>query len=69
MAEHAGTDMGRGPEAVPEEDEVTAVQVGDGWENEDGAARRPEGQAGKGVVTAFGKTRRPCSNAATVEGA
>ncbi|MFG3660434.1 helix-turn-helix domain-containing protein [Streptomyces sp. NPDC047706] len=32
------------------------VSLGDGWESGDGAGRRPEDEAGRGVVVAFGQT-------------
>jgi transcriptional regulator with XRE-family HTH domain len=34
------------------------VSLGDGWENDDGAGRRPEDETGRGVVTAFGQTMK-----------
>ncbi|OIJ67899.1 transcriptional regulator [Streptomyces mangrovisoli] len=35
-----------------------AVSLGDSWENDDGAGRRPEDEGGKGVVMAFGQTMK-----------
>ena len=32
------------------------VSLGDGWDNDDRAGRRPEDEAGRGVVVAFGQT-------------
>ncbi|MEU1464115.1 helix-turn-helix transcriptional regulator [Streptomyces sp. NPDC005727] len=32
------------------------VSLGDGWDNDDAAGRRPEDEAGRGVVVAFGQT-------------
>jgi transcriptional regulator with XRE-family HTH domain len=34
------------------------VNLGDGWERDDGAGRRPGDEAGKGVVTAFGQSMK-----------
>ncbi|MFF3892917.1 helix-turn-helix domain-containing protein [Streptomyces sp. NPDC001812] len=34
------------------------VGLGDGWDNDDGAGRRPEDEAGRGVVVAFGQTMK-----------
>ncbi|MFR9798024.1 Scr1 family TA system antitoxin-like transcriptional regulator, partial [Streptomyces sp. MS06] len=52
-----------GAEAVPGERENegdaaagAVVSLGDGWENDDGAGRRPEDEGGRGVVVAFGQT-------------
>jgi hypothetical protein len=43
-----------GAEAVPGERENdgmgAVVSLGDGWDNDDGAGRRPEDEAGRGVV-------------------
>ncbi|MFJ8712426.1 helix-turn-helix domain-containing protein [Streptomyces violaceus] len=50
MTERAGAD------ALPGGDGGAAVGLGDAWESGDGGAgRRPEDEAGKGVVCAFGK--------------
>ncbi|GAA3992007.1 helix-turn-helix transcriptional regulator [Streptomyces plumbiresistens] len=48
----AGTEVvaGTGDEAV--------VSLGDGWENDGGGGRRPEDDAGRGVVAAFGQTMK-----------
>lgn len=48
MTERKGAEAGA--EAV--------VSLGDGWENDDGAGRRPEDEAGRGVVVAFGQTMK-----------
>ncbi|MEU6541567.1 helix-turn-helix transcriptional regulator [Streptomyces sp. NPDC047000] len=37
---------------------TTVVGVGDEWENDDGSGRRPEKNAGRGVVVAFGLTMK-----------
>ncbi|MFF3331188.1 helix-turn-helix domain-containing protein [Streptomyces sp. NPDC002888] len=34
------------------------ASLGDGWENDEGGGRRPEEDAGRGVVTAFGQTMK-----------
>ncbi|MFD6326043.1 helix-turn-helix domain-containing protein [Streptomyces sp. NPDC058442] len=58
MAERKGAVAGA--EAVPGErghgGAGAVVSLGDGWDNDDGAGRRPEGEAGRGVVVAFGQT-------------
>ncbi|MFD4599873.1 helix-turn-helix domain-containing protein [Streptomyces sp. NPDC058464] len=59
MAEREGA----GAEAVPGERDnngvgAAVVNLGDGWENDDGAGRRPEEEAGRGVVVAFGQTMK-----------
>ncbi|CAL9606575.1 hypothetical protein SUDANB176_05542 [Streptomyces sp. enrichment culture] len=65
MAERTGA--GAGAEAVPGEREhgggdggagAAVVSLGDGWENDGGAGRRPEDEAGRGVVVAFGQTMK-----------
>ncbi|MEU7470751.1 helix-turn-helix transcriptional regulator [Streptomyces sp. NPDC044984] len=64
MAERAGAEAGA--EAVPGEREngdgggasAAVVSLGDGWESDDGAGRRPEDEAGRGVVVAFGQTMK-----------
>lgn len=60
MAEREGA--AAGAEAVPgerEHDGVGAVvSLGDGWDNDDGAGRRPEDEGGRGVVVAFGQTMK-----------
>ncbi|MFE9171336.1 helix-turn-helix domain-containing protein [Streptomyces kebangsaanensis] len=40
------------------EGDGAVVSPGDGWENDDGVRRRPEGEAGQGVVTAFGRSMK-----------
>lgn len=45
-------------EAVPGGGGGAVVNVGDGWESDDGGGRRPEDEAGRGVVTAFGQTMK-----------
>ncbi|MEV7861574.1 helix-turn-helix transcriptional regulator [Streptomyces hirsutus] len=64
MAERTGAEAGA--EAVPGEREngngggagAAVVSLGDGWENDDRAGRRPEDEAGRGVVVAFGQTMK-----------
>ncbi|PWI08607.1 transcriptional regulator [Streptomyces sp. NWU339] len=60
MAERKGAVAGA--EAVPGErghgGAGAAVSLGDGWDNDDGAGRRPEDEAGRGVVVAFGQTMK-----------
>ncbi|CAL9552374.1 hypothetical protein SUDANB58_04474 [Streptomyces sp. enrichment culture] len=34
------------------------VSLGDGWDSDDGSGRRPEDEAGRGVVVAFGQTMK-----------
>lgn len=46
-------------EAVAGGEGAAVVSAGDGWEGDDGGGgRRPEDEAGKGVVTAFGKNMK-----------
>lgn len=47
-----------GVEVTPVGDGEAVVSLGDGWENDDGGGQRPEGDAGRGVVTAFGQTMK-----------
>lgn len=56
MAERMG--VAAGAEAVPDGGGGTVVNVGDGWDSDDGGGRRPGDEAGKGVVTAFGKNMK-----------
>ena len=56
MAERTGA--AAGAEAVPGGDCGAVVSLGDGWDSDDGGGRRPEDEAGKGVVAAFGKTMK-----------
>ncbi|MER5227579.1 helix-turn-helix domain-containing protein [Streptomyces flaveus] len=56
MAERTG--VAAGAEAVPDGDGGTVLNVGDGWDSDDGGGRRPGDEAGKGVVTAFGKNMK-----------
>ncbi|MFJ9600795.1 helix-turn-helix domain-containing protein [Streptomyces althioticus] len=35
---------------------AAVVSLGDGWESDGGAGRRPEDEAGRGIVVAFGQT-------------
>ncbi|MEU4008087.1 helix-turn-helix transcriptional regulator [Streptomyces pseudogriseolus] len=62
MAERTGAEAGA--EAVTGEcgngdgAGAAVVSLGDGWENDDGAGRRPEDEAGRGVVVAFGQTMK-----------
>jgi transcriptional regulator with XRE-family HTH domain len=57
MAERTGTatDVAAGPHGGGRE---ATVHLGDDWESGDGAARRPEDAAGRGVVVAFGQTMK-----------
>src|SRR5438132_1177329 len=50
MLEHAGAGD------LPGGDRGAVLSHGGEWESDDGAGRRPEDEAGKGVVCAFGKT-------------
>ncbi|WP_217176822.1 helix-turn-helix transcriptional regulator [Streptomyces sp. AC495_CC817] len=60
MAEREGG--AAGVEVVPEERENdgvgAVVSLGDGWDNDDRAGRRPEDESGRGVVIAFGQTMK-----------
>ncbi|MFI5569045.1 helix-turn-helix domain-containing protein [Streptomyces sp. NPDC051740] len=67
MAERTGAEAGA--EVVPGEREhgegdgggagaAPVVSLGDGWESDGGAGRRPEDEAGRGVVVAFGQTMK-----------
>ncbi|MFE7235062.1 helix-turn-helix domain-containing protein [Streptomyces sp. NPDC057596] len=61
MAEREGVEAGA--DALAEERDGggagAVVSLGDGWENDDGAAgRQPEDEAGRGVVVAFGQTMK-----------
>ncbi|MEU4897602.1 helix-turn-helix transcriptional regulator [Streptomyces sp. NPDC044780] len=56
MTERTGT--AAGTEAAQDDGGGTVVNLGDGWDNDDGAGRRPEAEAGRGVVTAFGKNMK-----------
>ncbi|MBL3666829.1 helix-turn-helix domain-containing protein [Streptomyces sp. M2CJ-2] len=60
MAERKGAVAGA--EAVPGErghgGAGAVVSLGGGWDNDDGAGRRPEDEAGRGVVVAFGQTMK-----------
>ncbi|UYB39484.1 helix-turn-helix domain-containing protein [Streptomyces sp. Je 1-4] len=48
-----------GAESLPDDGGGGAVvNLGDGWESDDGAGRRPEDEAGRGIVTAFGQTMK-----------
>jgi transcriptional regulator with XRE-family HTH domain len=47
-----------GAEVVAGGGDAAVVSLGDGWENDDGGGRRPEDDAGRGVVTAFGQTMK-----------
>lgn len=55
------TDAVTGAEGAPDGndgdngDGTALVSLGDGWDNDDDAGRRPEDEAGRGVVTAFGQ--------------
>lgn len=55
MTERTGADA----DALPGGDGgETGVSLADGWESGDGAGRRPEDEAGKGVLCAFGKSMK-----------
>ncbi|MFI5523482.1 Scr1 family TA system antitoxin-like transcriptional regulator [Streptomyces platensis] len=56
MTERAGTAAGAEPPSGG--DGGAVVNLGDGWECDDGAGRRPEDEAGRGIVTAFGQTMK-----------
>lgn len=56
MTEHTST--GAEADALPGGDSGAVVNLGDEWENDDAGGRRPEDEAGKGVVTAFGKNMK-----------
>jgi transcriptional regulator with XRE-family HTH domain len=56
MTKHTGA--AAGAEAVPRGGGGAVVNLADGWEGDDGAGRRPEDKAGRGVVTAFGQTMK-----------
>ncbi|MCX5557218.1 helix-turn-helix transcriptional regulator [Streptomyces sp. NBC_00038] len=57
MTELRGT--AAGDEEAPDADGSGAVvSLGDGWESHDGGGRRPEDDAGRGVVIAFGHTMK-----------
>ncbi|MDV9169034.1 helix-turn-helix transcriptional regulator [Streptomyces sp. W16] len=55
MTERRGT--AAGDEGVPDAGGAV-VSLGDGWESDDGGGRRPEDDAGRGVVIAFGHTMK-----------
>lgn len=48
------TDMAERQDAEAETGAV--VSLGDGWDNDGGAGRRPEDETGRGIVVAFGQT-------------
>ncbi|GGK55029.1 helix-turn-helix domain-containing protein [Streptomyces flaveus] len=54
MAERTG--VAAEAETVPDGGGGAVVSVGDGWDSDDEGGRRPEDEAGKGVVAAFGQT-------------
>ncbi|MCX4592412.1 helix-turn-helix transcriptional regulator [Streptomyces sp. NBC_01549] len=54
MAERRDADAG----GLPGEDGGAVLSLGGVWESDDGAVRRPEDEAGKGVVCAFGKNMK-----------
>ncbi|AZS74591.1 transcriptional regulator [Streptomyces lydicus] len=57
MTERTGA--AAGAESLPDDGGGGAVvNLGDGWESDDGAGRRPEDEAGRGIVTAFGQTMK-----------
>ncbi|RCG27576.1 XRE family transcriptional regulator [Streptomyces diacarni] len=48
-----------GAQAAPDSgDGGVVVHLGDGWESDEGGTGRPEGEAGRGVVAAFGKNMK-----------
>ncbi|MER6089586.1 DUF397 domain-containing protein [Streptomyces bluensis] len=53
MTERTGAAGAAGTESVPGQDGGAVVNLGDGWESDDRAVRRPEDEAGRGVVTAL----------------
>ncbi|MFG2026210.1 helix-turn-helix domain-containing protein [Streptomyces sp. NPDC048825] len=58
MTEHTSTGAEADADALQCGDGGAVVSLGDGWENDDAGGRRPEDEAGKGVVTAFGKNMK-----------
>ncbi|MBA2811711.1 transcriptional regulator [Streptomyces sp. KM273126] len=54
----AAAEAEAGTESVPGDGGGAVVSLGDGWESDGGAGRRPEDGAGRGVVTAFGQTMK-----------
>ncbi|WP_263984589.1 helix-turn-helix transcriptional regulator [Streptomyces sp. HPF1205] len=58
------TDAVTGAEGVPDDNDgdsgegTAVVSLGDGWDNGDATGRRPEDDAGRGVVAAFGQTMK-----------
>ncbi|MGY0057819.1 helix-turn-helix domain-containing protein [Streptomyces sp. LZ34] len=56
MTERTGA--AAGTEAVPRGGGGAVVNLADGWEGDDGAGRRPEDKASRGVITAFGQTMK-----------
>ncbi|MFE9618677.1 helix-turn-helix domain-containing protein [Streptomyces sp. NPDC006384] len=60
MTEHGSTEAGA--EVASGERKSggagAAVNLGDGWDSDGGAGRRPEDEAGRGVVVAFGQTMK-----------
>ncbi|MYT16627.1 Predicted transcription factor, homolog of eukaryotic MBF1 [Streptomyces sp. SceaMP-e96] len=56
MTERTGA--AAGAESPPGGGGGAVVNLGDGWESDDGAGRRPEDEAGRGIVTAFGQTMK-----------
>ncbi|MER6283712.1 helix-turn-helix domain-containing protein [Streptomyces sviceus] len=52
------TSTAAGAEVTPVGDSEAVVSLGDGWDNDDGGGHRPEDDAGRGVVTAFGQTMK-----------
>ncbi|MGW0333113.1 helix-turn-helix domain-containing protein [Streptomyces sp. NPDC003011] len=53
-----GVDRDAGAVALPGGGGGAVVSLADGWESGDGVGRRPEDEAGKGVVCAFGKNMK-----------
>jgi transcriptional regulator with XRE-family HTH domain len=56
MAERTGAAAGAEADALPGGDGGAVASVGDGWDSDNGGGRRPEDEAGKRVVAAFGQT-------------
>ncbi|WP_435853848.1 helix-turn-helix domain-containing protein [Streptomyces sparsogenes] len=54
-------------EAVPRGGSGMVVNLGDGWEGDEGTGRRPEDKTGRGVVLAFGQTMKMLRMRAGVE--
>jgi transcriptional regulator with XRE-family HTH domain len=53
MTEHTNSDNGTAAAG-----DCATVTFRDGWENDDGSGQQPEGQSGRGVVSAFGRSMK-----------